>query len=242
MSAGNHNSNGHNSNGPNSNGHPGNGTHPGTPANRLASFAPKTAATAAQDSSGMRPSLIFLGLGVIVTIAIISWLGLFRETEDIRLDIKDITVKNDGNVELTGAQYRGRLETGANFEITADRASEFKDGSGQVQLEEPVASIYYTDGTTTSATSQSGTFYQNRNEVALRGSVIVTDYGRDMTLQSETLTANLTTGDMQSDTPVEIRATTGHITANRMQSRKKGTQIIFEGDPKMTLHNIAGFE
>lgn len=219
-----------------------NGTQQNSPANRLARFAPKTSTAEAQDSPSFRPSFLFLGLGVIVTVAIISWLGLFRETEDIRLDIQDITVKNDGNVELTGAQYRGRLENGDSFEITADRASETKDGSGQVRLQEPVASIYYSNGTTTSATSQTGIFYQNRNEVALQGSVIVTDYARDMTLQSESLTANLTTGDLHSDTPVEIRNTSGHITANRMQSHANGAHIVFQGNPKMALHNAVAFE
>lgn len=218
------------------------GPHSSASNERLARFAPKTTADDATGSWGIRPSFLFLGLGVIVTIAIISWLGLFQETEDIRLNIKDVTVKNDGNVELTGARYRGRLESGDSFEITADRASEAKDGTGQIELEEPVASLYYSNGATTSATSQTGVFYQTLNEVALRGSVIVTDYGRDMTIQSETLTANLTTGDVYSETPVKIRNATGHITADSMISRNNGAYVVFEGNPKMTLHNAIAFE
>lgn len=213
-----------------------------TSSERLARFAPKNPGNETVGSRGIRPSFIFLGLGVVATIALVSWLGLFTETEDIRLDIKDITVKNDGNVELTGARYRGRLESGDSYEITADRASEAKDGSGQIKLEEPVASLYFASGATTSATSEKGVFYQNRNEVALSGSVIVTDYGRDMTMQSETLTANLTTGDVHSESPVKIQSPTELITANSMQSRNNGAYIMFEGQPKMTLNNVTAFE
>lgn len=211
---------------------------------RLAKFAPKNAQSKAEAKPAWfaRPSVVFIGLGLVATIAIISWLGLFRSGDDIRLDIKEIAVNDEGNVELTGVRYRGRLESGDNFEIIADRANEDKDGSGQISLNQPTASMHFDDGSTTSATANSGIFDQTTSQVDLSGSVILTDYNRNITLQTELLYADFSTGDMRSETPVEVRDPSSIITSNAMDSTQNGQRIRFIGDARMILNNIVAFE
>jgi len=56
------------------------------------------------------------------------------------------------------------------------------------------------------------------------------------------LYADFSTGDMRSETPVEVRDPSSIITANAMDSTQNGQRIRFIGDARMTLNNIVAFE
>ena len=90
---------------------------------RAARFAPRDR-QAEPERQRVRASLLFLGLGILLTSGTILWLGLFNQQDEIRLEISDLTVDETGDVELTGAIYRGQTARGEPFEITADVARE----------------------------------------------------------------------------------------------------------------------
>lgn len=208
---------------------------------RIAKFSPKPTSEAAARKSTLRPSIILFALGATATIALVSWLGLFSERDDIRLDITNVAVDSNGNVELTGAQYRGRTADGTPFEINAEIASENQDGSGRIDLTAPVAKLHNSEGTI-DVVSNTGIFYQQRKMIELTGGVVVNDGARQMTLKTEMLTANFGDGDMASDVMVTVQNDTSIITADGLRVSGNGERVIFVGNAKMTLHSDSVLE
>ena len=91
---------------------------------RTPRFAPRERADT-DSRQPFRTSLIFVGIGIILSFVTVLWLGLFNEQDEIRLDVTDIKVDETGEVELTGAVYRGQTARGEPYEITADTARVF---------------------------------------------------------------------------------------------------------------------
>ena len=204
-----------------------------------ASFVPKRIADEDDDARSLRPSILFLGLALFLTLGIAAWLGLVDTNDDIRLEINDISSSSDGNIALTGARYRGHTETGKRFEVIATAAIERSDNPGDIDLSEPIATIFSNDGHTLNITSQTGAYSQTGSGVALRGNVIVTDSGRGMTMETEMLDANLSSGDLQTTKDVRLTSETALVLAEGMQVFDEGDLIVFIGKSKMTLHNAA---
>ena len=77
-----------------------------------ASFVPKRIADEDDEARSLRPSILFLGLALCLTLGIAVWLGLVDTNDEIRIEISDISSSSNGNIALTGARYRGHTETG----------------------------------------------------------------------------------------------------------------------------------
>ena len=88
------------------------------------SFVPKRIADEDDETRSLRPSILFLGLALCLTLGIAVWLGLVETNDEIRLEISDISSSSNGNIALTGARYRGHTETGKRFEVIATAAVE----------------------------------------------------------------------------------------------------------------------
>ena len=111
-----------------------------------ASFAPKHIADEERNSRSLRPSILFLVLALCLTLGIAAWLGIVDTNDDIRLEITDVSTSTNGNVALTGARYRGTTDSGKKFEVIAAAAIERSDKPGDIDLSEPVATIFSKDG------------------------------------------------------------------------------------------------
>ena len=82
---------------------------------RTPRFAPRERADT-DSRQPFRTSLIFVGIGIILSFVTVLWLGLFNEQGEIRLDVTDIKVDETGEVELTGAVYRGQTARGEPYD------------------------------------------------------------------------------------------------------------------------------
>ena len=60
-----------------------------------------------------------------------------------------------------------------------------------------------------------------------------------MTMETEMLDANLSTGDLQTTTDVRLTSETALVVAEGMQVYGEGDLIVFIGKSKMTLHKAA---
>ena len=120
---------------------------------RTPRFAPRERADTGSRQP-FRTSLIFVGIGIIISFVTVLWLGLFNEQDEIRLDVTDIKVDETGEVELTGAVYRGQTARGERYEITADTARE-RD-TGVVDLSAPAAELTQTSGDVVNLPSLTG--------------------------------------------------------------------------------------
>ncbi|NBQ25174.1 MAG: hypothetical protein EBU26_13125 [Verrucomicrobia bacterium] len=74
----------------------------------------------------------------------------------------------------------------------------------------------------------------------MRGGVVVTQFDRNLRLDTETLNANLKAGEMHTNSVVIVRDTTREITAEKMQAFDNGARIIFGGTTHGTLADGMG--
>jgi LPS export ABC transporter protein LptC len=200
--------------------------------------APKFAPRARQhdpERRGIRASLLFIGFGVVVSFGTVLWLGLFNQQDEIRLEISDIKVDETGDVELTGAIYRGQSARGEPFEITADVARE--RNNGVVDLSSPTAELRRASGDVMNVTSMTGVYFPELTEIDLVGDVMITSRDTGLVMTAEVVHANLEDGHMKTDRPVRVENDSGVILAGGMQVTDRGNIIIFTDKPRMTLHN-----
>ena len=198
------------------------------------SFAPREQDIDA-GSQPVRASILFISLGLVLTFVTVLWLGFFTQPAEIKLEITDVKIDDAGDIELTGAIYKGRTENGEAFEVTAKIASE--RSSGAVDMESPTAQLFRNDGDLIDLSSQNGLYFPDSSRIELDGDVVMTSQDMGLTLLALSLSANLADGSMFSEEPVRVERSDGFVTANAMEVTGKGKRIIFKGDARMTLQD-----
>ena len=203
---------------------------------RAAKFAPRDRQTE-PETRRIRASLLFLGLGVLLTFGTVLWLGLFNQQDEIRLEISDLKVDETGDLELTGAIYRGQTARGEPFEITANVARERENGV--VDLSSPTAQLRQANGDVMDISSATGVYQPAETEIELFGDVVITSRDTGLVMTAQAVQANLEAGNMISETPVRVESDNGVIVSKGMLVTERGKMIIFTGKTRMTIHNGA---
>ncbi len=183
----------------------------------------------------VRASILFISLGLVLTFVTVLWLGFFTQPAEIKLEVTDVKIDDAGDIELTGAIYKGRTENGEAFEVTAKIASE--RSSGAVDMESPTAQLFRNDGDLIDLSSQNGLYFPDSSRIELDGDVVMTSQDMGLTLLALSLSANLADGSMFSEEPVRVERSDGFVTANAMEVTGKGKRIIFKGDARMALQD-----
>ena len=183
----------------------------------------------------VRASILFISLGLVLTFVTVLWLGFFTQPAEIKLEVTNVKIGDAGDIELTGAIYKGRTENGEAFEVTAKIASE--RSSGAVDMESPTAQLFRNDGDLIDLSSQNGLYFPDSSRIELDGDVVMTSQDMGLTLLALSLSANLADGSMFSEEPVRVERSDGFVTANAMEVTGKGKRIIFKGDARMTLQD-----
>ena len=183
----------------------------------------------------VRASILFISLGLVLTFVTVLWLGFFTQPAEIKLEVTDVKIDDAGDIELTGAIYKGRTENGEAFEVTAKIASE--RSSGAVDMESPTAQLFRNDGDLIDLSSQNGLYFPDSSRIELNGDVVMTSQDMGLTLLALSLSANLADGSMFSEEPVRVERSDGIVTANAMEVTGKGKRIIFKGNARMTLQD-----
>ena len=204
---------------------------------RQSRFTPRAQTAAAKSPRRYPLSLLFLSIGAVLTLAVASWLGLLANGKDVSLEIKEVKRSNTGEVQLTGARYRGLTPAGRPYQITAAKANEAPDGSGRVDMDQPTAILTLSNGGLVNLESNVGIFNKQTDIVIMTGEVVVTQPARNLRLDTEALEANLRAGEMHSDVPVEVQDIDRRINANSMKVYDNGARIIFGGAAKMVIKN-----
>ncbi len=200
-------------------------------------FAPRKNAAISHSQHSMRPSLVLLGVAVILALGVTGWLGFLSPNREPHLEIQEIFIIENSEVELTGARYRGVSSAGRPFEITAEQAQEAQDGSENVNMVLPKAIVTTRDGAVVNLRSNRGVFNKSSNRVELVGDVVVIQHGHSLRLDTDALLANLKSGEMYSNVPVEVKDANRKINARSMRVYSNGERIVFEGNAKMIIHS-----
>ena len=204
---------------------------------RKSRFTPRTKTVQVTSERRFPLSLLLVGVGAVLTLAVASWLGLLANGKDVSLEIKEVKRAESGEVQLTGARYRGSTPAGKPYEITAAKANEAPDGSGRVDMDQPTAVLTMRNGSLVNLQSNAGVFNKQTNIVSMSGAVVVTQPDRNLRLDTEALEANLKAGDMHSDVAVQVQDIDRRINANSMQVYDNGARIVFGGATKMIIKN-----
>jgi lipopolysaccharide export system protein LptC len=175
--------------------------------------------------------------GAALALAITSWLGFLASNKDLSLEIKEVKKAETGEVQLTGARYRGLTPSGKPYEITSALANEATDGSGRVEMDKPTATVTLKNGSIINLRSDSGVFNKQTDIVTMTGRVVVVQPDRKLQLDTEALRADLRVGEMQSNVPVLVRDIDRRINADSMKVYNNGARIVFGGKAKMIIKN-----
>ena len=207
------------------------------PTSRRSRFTPRKKTIDTQSQRRLPLSLLLLGVGAALTVAVSSWLGFLANGKDVSLEITEIEGTEKGAVQLSGARYRGLTPGGKPYEITAALANESSDGSGRVDMKQPTAVFTLRSGSIVKLKSDVGVFNKQTNVVTMSGAVVVTQPDREIRLDTEALEANLKAGEMHSDVPVLVQDIDRRINADSMKVYDSGSRIIFGGTTKMIIKN-----
>ena len=208
-----------------------------TPASERSRFTPRRKTGAAPSQRRLPLSLLLLGIGIALAVAVTSWLGFLANGKDVSLEIKEVEGTETGEVQLTGARYRGLTPGGKPYEITAALANESPDGSGRVDMDQPTAIVTLRNGSIVNLQSNFGVFNKQTDVVTMSGAVVVTQPDRHLRLDTEALEANLKAGEMHSDLPVLVQDIDRRINADSMRAYDNGSRIVFGGTTKMVIEN-----
>ena len=204
---------------------------------RKSRFTPRAKTPQATNERRYPLSLLLVGVGAILTLSVASWLGLLANGKDVSLEITEVKRAKSGEVQLTGARYRGLTPAGKPYEITAAKANEAPDGSGRVDMDQPTAILTMRNGSLVNLQSNAGVFNKQTDIVSMSGAVVVTQPDRNLRLDTEALEANLKAGDMHSDVAVQVQDIDRRINADSMQVYDNGARIVFGGAAKMIIKN-----
>ena len=204
---------------------------------RKSRFTPRAKTAEAIDKRRYPLSLLLVGVGAVLTLSVASWLGLLANGKDVSLEITEVKRAESGEVQLTGARYRGLTPAGKPYEITAAKANEAPDGSGRVDMDQPTAVLTMHNGSLVNLQSNAGVFNKQTDIVSMSGAVVVTQPDRNLRLDTEALEANLKAGEMHSDVAVQVQDIDRRINADSMQVYDNGARIIFGGAAKMIIKN-----
>jgi len=207
----------------------------GAPAPKRSRFTPRKKAVDTQSRRQLPLSLLFLAIGTALAVAVTSWLGFLANGKDVSLEIKEVEDAGTGEVQLSGARYRGLTPGGKPYEITAALANEYPDGSGRVDMNQPTAVFTLRNGSIVNLRSDVGVFNKETDIVIMSGAVVVTQPDRYLRLDTEALEANLKAGEMHSDVPVLVQDIDRRINADSMKVYDNGSRIIFGGTAKMII-------
>ena len=207
------------------------------PTSRRSRFTPRRKTIDTQSQRRLPLSLLLLGIGAALTVAVSSWLGFLANGKDVFLEITDVEGTEKSAVQLSGARYRGLTPGGKPYEITAALANESSDGTGRVDMNKPTAVFTLRNGSIVNLKSDVGVFNKQTNIVTMSGAVVVTQPDREIRLDTEALEANLKAGEMHSDVPVLVQDIDRRINADSMKVYDSGSRIIFGGTTKMIIKN-----
>ena len=207
------------------------------PASRRSRFTPRRKTVDTPSKPRLPLSLLLLGIGAALTIAVSSWLGFLAQGKDVALEIKEVEGTETGEVQLSGARYRGLTPGGKPYEITAALANESPDGSGRVDMNQPTAVVTLRNGSIVNLKSDVGVFNKQTSIVVMSGAVVMIQPERQLRLDTEILEADLKAGEMHSDVPVLVRDIDRRINADSMRVYDSGSRIIFGGSTKMIIQN-----
>lgn len=182
-------------------------------------------------SSFVRVMRLALPLGVLcLGGALIFWQDLVGgDGSMIVPEVGEITLNDDGRVQLASPRYVGQDGDGGGYEITATNAWVDPRQPNLIELDAMVADFPDEDGRAVKLEATKAHYNRTASNMLLEnGVVLVTSDG--YRLQTQRAWVKLEDGEVDTETPVDGDGPDGTIRATRMEVRDNGDVIRFVGD------------
>ena len=202
------------------------------------SFAPRAAETgsvptAGEDRNYPSLSLWLMMLAGGISALVLVWLTVVRDEQNISLDVQRISTSDAGQLELTGARYSGRTEQGANYVITADKATGAE--SDLLLLTAPDGTLTEKSGVITKMRAKTALYSSNQNTLDMDGDVELGQSERNLVLRTARLQASLAEGRYTSNDKVFVTADGLNIEAEGLDAVNNGAVVTFKGAARLVL-------
>ena len=176
---------------------------------------------------------------VLIALLVLAGIGLsfisLTEEEEIKIQVESTIHEESGALVLEGVTYKGLTSEGNDFIVLAETAAENPDKPDQVALTSPRARVDTDTGNPMTIRSNNGLFFRNDDRVDLDGRVVIVRPDLGYTLLTEQAVAFLDSGMMTSNVQVRGFSPQGQVTADGMEIKDHGRDVLFKGKSILTL-------
>jgi lipopolysaccharide export system protein LptC len=176
-----------------------------------------------------------LPVSALAIAAIFSWftfLAAPAATVKVELDASE----KDQQV-MTSPQVSGYTSDNRPYSMIASRAVQDVKQSGVIMLEGIKAQFPVGDKDNADIDASSGVYDSVNGHIKFdKDFVVRTSNGLEAKLSSANV--NVTSGEMSTDKPVDIRTDNAHIRADKMQIQDNGKVMVFENKVQLTIEPV----
>lgn len=175
---------------------------------------------------------LVLVIGITVTTLVVYYNPL-RILVALPAKISGLTVSGT-KVTMTEPKLSGYTRDERRYELSANAAAQDVTRMDVVNFEEPRASLEMADGSTVNMRAATGTFDRKANILTLRRDIVLkSTAGYEAHLSQAVV--DVREGNIVSDEPVEVTSQQGTLKGNRLEVKKSGEVVRFDGGVTMTL-------
>ncbi|WP_421091042.1 LPS export ABC transporter periplasmic protein LptC [Pseudochrobactrum sp. MP213Fo] len=180
-----------------------------------------------------------LPLTAVAVAAVFSWytfLAAPASTVKVELDPSE-----SGKLVMTSPQLNGYTKDNRPYSMVAQRAVQDAKQSGVIALEGIKAQLPVGDKDKAEIDAQSGVYDSVNGHLQFDNDFTVkTTGGMEAKLRSASV--NMSSGEMSTDKPVDIRTGNAHISADKMQVQENGKVVVFEHKVHLTIEPASDSE
>lgn len=167
-----------------------------------------------------------------VVALVVIWPQLQEKPEAFRLGLSSISIHEKSGQQVVNARFTGSDAEARPFTVTADSAIQRMDTGDSFELELPKADISMADGSWIAVAAETGTYYKNKQILALDGGVnMFHDSGFEFRTRKAEI--DLTRGTARGQDPVSGHGPFGSLSASGFMVLDHGSRIIFTGKAKL---------
>ncbi|MSP95176.1 MAG: LPS export ABC transporter periplasmic protein LptC [Alphaproteobacteria bacterium] len=157
-----------------------------------------------------------------------------RETARLALTFEQLD-EIEGDRTMLRPKLTGTDDDGLPFMVSAATAVQDEIAADTVRLEDVVADITLSDGTNLRVTAGKGVVDTKTRKLDISDGIRFTS-AEGYDARTSSATADLRSGTVRGDNPIEADGKFGHITAERFALDRDTRQLLFSGNVRMLLN------
>ena len=178
--------------------------------------------------------VVLPAMAAALILLVVAWPQFTGDADKFRLGVSKLGIDQLENLSMLNARFDGIDEKEQPYTITADMATQSRQGEDLIDLELPKADITLRDGTWLALTARAGEYNKAARLLDLQGAVSLF-HDRGFELQTSAARIDLEAGIAEGDEPVQGFGAAGAIQSEGFRVLDRGRRIIFTGRSHLTL-------